>query len=207
MKEEMIKRLIDLEWILFQNTNNEGGRADCQDDHETFYLMRTAQAKSWSEEMVRSWLQDVVAAVGEGRNPVAEKYARMMAYTAPDAYEDLRELLPDVEPEAEAAAQELTRQIVIWAEEAAAKYPHLVSRSRPIHASEDTPAYTSLETYHLGELLTYSAETLELFWDYYEQKQARGENLYLDVLEQTVRLLGYDSLDDAEASADTSKLF
>ena len=52
MSQDAITHLVDLEWDFFQATRNEGGRADCQDDRETFYVMRTGQAMGWSEEMV-----------------------------------------------------------------------------------------------------------------------------------------------------------
>ena len=38
---------------MFQNVDNLGGRADCQDDFETFYIMRRSQYDNWTEEMVR----------------------------------------------------------------------------------------------------------------------------------------------------------
>mgnify|MGYP001049934862 FL=1 len=36
-KQEKIEKLIQMEWEDFQKVNNEGGRASCQDDPETFY--------------------------------------------------------------------------------------------------------------------------------------------------------------------------
>lgn len=35
-KQEKIEKLIQMEWEDFQKVNNEGGRASCQDDPETF---------------------------------------------------------------------------------------------------------------------------------------------------------------------------
>ena len=99
MDRELIQRLVALEWEFFQATRNEGGRAPCQDDRETFWVMRTGQAMGWSEEMAAAWLSDLEAARTAGRNPVMEKYARMMAFTAPEAYAKLAHFLPPVEPE------------------------------------------------------------------------------------------------------------
>ena len=39
-KQEKIEKLIQMEWEDFQKVNNEGGRASCQDDPETFFIMR-----------------------------------------------------------------------------------------------------------------------------------------------------------------------
>ena len=104
MDRELIQRLVALEWEFFQATRNEGGRAPCQDDRETFWVMRTGQAMGWSEEMAAAWLSDLEAARTAGRNPVMEKYARMMAFTAPEAYAKLAHFLPPVEPEMEKLA-------------------------------------------------------------------------------------------------------
>ena len=55
MIPEKIERVGELEWSLFQETHNEGGRASCQDDWETFRVTRAGQAMGWSEEMVAAW--------------------------------------------------------------------------------------------------------------------------------------------------------
>lgn len=198
MDKQKLDALVALEWELFQATQNEGGRAACQDDYETFWVMRTGQAMGWSEEMVSSWLQDLERAQAAQRNPIAEKYARMMAFTAPQAYENLAHLLPPLTPEVEALARSLTVQTVAWAEQAEGLYPYLCAGGRPIHATADSATVTSLETYCYGELLTGSAETLRLFQAYYEEKAGRGENLYIEIQGHTAKLLGYGSLNEAE---------
>ena len=47
-----IEEIIKIEWQMFQNVDNLGGRADCQDDFETFYIMRRSQYDNWSESTV-----------------------------------------------------------------------------------------------------------------------------------------------------------
>lgn len=204
MRQNEIEALVQLEWTLFQQTQNEGGRASYQDDWETFRTMRSGQAMGWSEEMVRAWTRDLEEAKSQGRNLVTEKYARMMAYTAPEAYWALEPDLPPVPEESAALVRKLTDQLVAWAEEAQARYPRLCGSGRPIHAREDGPYTTSLETYHLGELLTLSLPTLLLFERYYREKAERGENLYLEIQTCTAGLLGYPSLEAAERSLEAA---
>ncbi|MDY2738998.1 MAG: DUF4125 family protein [Acidaminococcus sp.] len=37
---KLIQRIIEREWTLFDEVHNIGGRASCQDDRETFFIMR-----------------------------------------------------------------------------------------------------------------------------------------------------------------------
>ena len=50
-----IEEIIKIEWQMFQNVDNLGGRADCQDDFETFYIMRRSQYDNWTAEMVDAY--------------------------------------------------------------------------------------------------------------------------------------------------------
>ena len=38
-KDTLINAVIEMEWQMFDRVNNQGGRADCQDDAWTFYVM------------------------------------------------------------------------------------------------------------------------------------------------------------------------
>ena len=55
-----------------------------------------------------------------------------------------------------------------------------------------------METYYRGELLTYSVETLELYYSYILDCVRAGRNLVRDNLENMVKMYGYSSLEDAE---------
>lgn len=47
-KMKLIQRLIEREWTLFDKVRNIGGRASCQDDRKTFFIMRGSQFLSWN---------------------------------------------------------------------------------------------------------------------------------------------------------------
>ena len=55
-REDKIFKIISIEWDMFQDVNNIGGRASCQDDYETFEIMRRSQYENWTEEMLDIYL-------------------------------------------------------------------------------------------------------------------------------------------------------
>ena len=57
-KKDMIAEIMEIEWDMFQHVQNIGGRASCQDDWETFEIMRLSQYENWTDEMLR--LMDVL---------------------------------------------------------------------------------------------------------------------------------------------------
>ncbi len=197
--EERIKKITEIEWEMFHAVNNVGGKADCQNNFETFHIMRESQLIPWSEKMQLSWLHDLEQARDAGRNLMTEKYAWMMESTAPAEFAMIKDKLPEVDDEAREMVDKLTAMTVKWAEAFREKYPYISHRGRPIHASEDLIYGTSIETYNKGELMTYSKETLKAFCEYYDEKEKNGENLYREIIENTVKLSGFESLDHAEA--------
>ena len=82
-REALIDEVIEREWEQFQYVQNEGGRASCQDDHETFVIMRKSQFMNWTQELLESYRQDLIEAEAAHWNLLTEKYARMMESTAP----------------------------------------------------------------------------------------------------------------------------
>ncbi len=196
--EEKKEALIETEWKAFQAVHNEGGRASCQDDPETFFLMRRSQFHAWPEDLADSYARDLRAAEAEGRNLLAEKYAWMMESTAPEQFERISGLLPELSEEKERLIGLIAGIQVPWMEEYASAYPALASGNRPIHAARDTEFSTSFETYLKGELHTYSEGTLLLYLDFIRGLEREGKNLSLLVMEATVRAYGYKSLEEAE---------
>ena len=55
MKEDLIEKIIAEEWKQFDQVNNEGGRASCQDNWPTFHIMRKSQFDNWNERKVLFW--------------------------------------------------------------------------------------------------------------------------------------------------------
>lgn len=198
MDQQLVDRLVEEEWEFFQQVKGENGRASCQDDWRTFKVMRSSQALAWNDEIVRSLLDDLAQCRAQGRNPMMEKYARMMEFTEPEEYEKIKPLLPKVEECVRALARHLTERMVRWVEEAREEYPFVCDAGRPLHSNEDSDKDTSLETYDYCELQTYGQRTLELLAQRYDEAEAAGENLYLATQESTARQQGYGSLHEAE---------
>ncbi len=197
-RQKLIDSIVEAEWNMFQATNNEGGRADCQNNWNTFQLMRKSQFMAWEEEMLESYLSDLKEGELKGRNLIAEKYARMMESTAPEEYENIKDRLSVIDKDRKAIAEQVIAIQVGWLEDFRKEYPKLSMQTRYIHTSEDTAWDTSAETYLRGELDTYSEQTFIMYCRYVIRLYQEGKNLNRMIVENTVRQYGYRSLEDAE---------
>ncbi|NEG69609.1 DUF4125 family protein [Bifidobacterium choloepi] len=206
-REDLIEAVIRAEWDQFQRTNNEGGRAACQGNWPVFHVMRLSQFATWPDDLLASYLGDLQDADRTGRNLVTEKYARMMASTAPEAYR------AEIAPQLEAAGivldfdgrrrklqERIVRQQVDWADGFRRQYPKLGEAMRVLRTADDSSEQTSFETYLRGELSTYSDATLDKYARFVEGLADRGENLTTKTVLNTALLAGYDSLDAMEAA-------
>lgn len=198
--EEIIAKILPIEWEMFHSTQNIGGQASCQRDREQFEIMRRSQFAGWNEECLKCYLADVEKAWQEGGNLPTLKYAYMMESTSPEEYQAIADTLPPVSEDCMELVKLLTAQTVRWCEEFAAAYPHIAACGRPVHRSADSKFVTSVETYSRGEFMTYGKSTLEALWKHYQVLAAEGRNLHREVIQNEVTQLGYASLDAAEAS-------
>ena len=190
-----------LEWQQFQLTENEGGRANCQGDWQTFHIMRMSQFLTWQLDLQESYRQDLERANSDGRNLITEKYARMMESTAPEIFE--RTIKPYIKPILEPRKSEQEKIIltqVKWADDFRNRYPHLGFAMRVLKTSEDTAENTSFETYLRGELSTYSDDTFAKYQRFVNNLRAENLNLTQMIITNTVRMYGYDSLESAECA-------
>ncbi|WP_288439598.1 DUF4125 family protein [uncultured Bifidobacterium sp.] len=198
---DLVEEVIRREWDQFQRTENEGGRASCQGNWPMFHQMRASQFMTWPEDLLRSYLDDLDEANRVGRNLVTEKYARMMASTAPDEYrERIEPFIPHLSDERIARQERVITVQVAWARDFRGHYPRLGAAMRVLTTAEDTPEDTSFETYLRGELGTYSDRTMALYEAMVEDLQAAGRNLTEQTVANTVRLGGFADLTEAEAA-------
>lgn len=196
---QLAEAITVLEWNAFQNTTNEGGRANCQDNWHTFRIMRMSQFTCWPISLLESYHEDLMRANEQHRNLITEKYAWMMASTDPLTFErNLQPYLPTLSKERQKIQERIIAIQLTWAEAFRAAYPHLAGAMRVLHTTEDTSEVTSFETYLRGELNTYSDNTLGLYAAMIEELRQTARNLTQEIIEQTVHLYGYHSLEEAE---------
>lgn len=197
-KDMLVEEIVKLEWEAFDKTKNEGGRADCQDDWETFHIMRKSQYMTWNEELLESWRHDLEAAKEAGENLITYKYGYMMESTSPQRFAEIKNNMPAVSDEKRAIINQIVAIEVGWMEAFASQYPKLAGNARSIHTSEDNSYNTSAETYLRGELMTYSDKTLILYGRFIADIAKTGKNLNRMTMENTVKMYGYQTLEDAE---------
>ena len=124
-----------------------------------------------------------------------------MEYTDPHYYHEyVADHMPYVPEKNYRLIDEIVEIMVDWGKELAKRYPKLSGAGRPITADGDSTGYTSQETYERGELATYPTELLELYAAYLKELKAQGRSLAVMIQETMVRLYGYKSIDEAEAS-------
>ena len=203
-KDQLVESIVKHEWMQFDDVKNEGGRADCQDNWNTFSIMRRSQYMAWEQELLVSYLKDLIDAEARGWNMITEKYGRMMQSTAPQEYEKLKASFPERTEEHDAIAEAIVAIQEGWMEEFAKKYPHMAGNARLIHTSEDTPYDTSYETYLRGELGTYSDDTLYLYGRFVVGLERQGKNLAYMIMDNTAKLYGYKDVRDAETKLEYS---
>ena len=193
-KDEIILKILEIEWKMFEKVSSIDGNAACQEDPETFRIMRTSQAMSWSEAALESYLRDLEMAQEDGRNLMTEKYARMMASTSPLEFAQIEPSLPSLAPGVPRLIEKIIVIILDWEEDLFRKFPNVVKRGRPLHSPEDSINVTSMETYLRGELATYSRRTLSLYYDHVLKQESENINGSEITLEKTVKQYGYASI-------------
>lgn len=198
-QEALVQQIVKLEFSEFDKVKNEGVRAGCQDDWETFSIMRKSQYLTWPLAMLQQYWSELQAASQRGWNLLTEKYARMMESTAPEEYATLQKELPAISEQKKALCEAIVSIQVSWMEDFAKQYPKLASQARHIHTSEDTAWNTSYETYLRGELLTYSETLLQQYGAWIVQLHRSGKNLAEMTMLNTAAFYHYSSLAEAEA--------
>ena len=194
----LVDAVVTAEWEMFSNVQNVGGKASCQMDPKTFRIMRSSQMDNWDDELLGSYLEDLLNARLEGRNLVTEKYARMMESTFPEEYAQLADSLPPLDPEAMAQVDDIVAAHVSWKEDLDSRFPSLADRGRPLRSRDDRPGWVSMETYLRAELRTYSPKTIALYHRATMERLRKGESEAEQNLLHQVRQYGFEDIESAE---------
>jgi hypothetical protein len=181
-REKLIAKIVELELDMFLAVPSDGIYS-CQQDPDGFGLHRRVQFSIWSEDALQSYLDDLNRAKEDGINLMTIKYARMQDLIA---RENRNPLIAEI----------LTIQYR-WQEEMVRKYPYLMAGARHLPGSDDTAEETAFETYLIGELETYSDDTLALLHRDVIKLKEMGINGSEEIYEHLVKELGYDSIEAA----------
>ncbi len=159
-KDELIKQIISEEYKMFSEVSNIGGRASCQDDFDTFDIMRYAQHGIFTENTLKSYLKDIEDAQKARRNLITEKYSWMMEETDPVWFEEkLRLHLPQVSGRKMRLVESMTITFMNCYEHVKKQYPNMLAWGRNPY---DNQGGASIRLYFSGELKTWSEATLQL---------------------------------------------
>ncbi|MFC1847802.1 DUF4125 family protein [Chloroflexota bacterium] len=173
-REELLKEITDIELRMFLSLQTVYPSA-CQEQPETFRLMRTASFKVLSDETLESYLEDVREALDENRNLMELKYARIDNLIPCLNENPLIDKIVEIEGR--------------WLEELAGRYPHTF-RGRTDY---------SAGIYLRSELETYSDKTLELYHRDVSGAAGEGRNLTEERYRFIFQQAGYESIDDMES--------
>lgn len=173
-----IKEVLALEWAFFDQVKGLEGRAACQDDTRSFFIYRLAQYLAFPFAFVHLVLDDLKRLDAAGRNPVSEKYARMMAVTDPERFRaDWSHVLPAVSPVRACALHEVERALTAFARKAAETSPKAAAHAR---AETSLPQRVSAVDYMLGEVAPYSLRTVWFLRDALDDMARSDVNPILD---------------------------
>lgn len=197
-KEELVDRIVKLEFEAFDKVSNEGGRASCQNNWPTFSIMRKSQYLVWNKDMLIQYLYDFTREYEKGHNLITEKYGRMMESTAPEKYEELKPYFPVISEQKKAIIEQIVALQVAMVEEFGENYPNLAGNARDFHTYEDNYYNTSSETYLRGEISTYSDKMLQLYAGFVVDCVKRQINITKETISNTAVLYGYKDIEEFE---------
>ena len=179
-KSDLIDDVLSIELDMFQRVQaiNEG----CRESPEAFKLTRRSSFETWSEKSLQLYLADLNEALGESRNLMTEKYARIDGSMPFIRFDLVIDDIIEIE--------------LNWRNEMVQKYPHLL-------AEDISGGYTygvlNFEIYLRAELETYSNETLNSFFQDVSEASAERRNLLEETYAMMFQRLGYNSLEEVEA--------
>lgn len=201
---QLIDKLVALEWDSFDKAMEDDMIMGCQDNWETFAVERKCVFMTWNNSMLESYIKDFEDAQKINVNLMTEKYARMLAGTSPEEYEEIQKMLPSIDEKKMAIIEEIVKIQVEFMESFADDYPNIIAGERSIHTFEDNADNISYETYLRAELMTYSDDTLSLYGQYIVGYAKNEKNLIEEIMSNKAKLNGYKSLDEFENNKESN---
>jgi hypothetical protein len=178
--EELLHDIVAIELRMFL-TVQTSGPTTCQEQPETFKLMRRTGFHVLSPETLESYINDLQEAMEENRNLIELKYARIDSLIPPLSDNPLIEKIVEVEGR--------------WLKELEKRYP-LTFRGRADFATG---------VYLRSELETYSDRTLELYYKDVCKALAESKNLTAERYTYLFKQIGYNSIEDVERERGKAK--
>jgi hypothetical protein len=199
-RDDTIAAIVQREWSMFQRVNEGNGlRASCQDNFHFFDIMRSSQFKVWSQDAAEAYLSDLIHAEATGRNLLTEKYVFMMIIDSSSLHEAYFRLVKTPTDRSFILAETILQLLMRQSQDLRMRYPCLGHRGRPLLTGEEGFSVGgSVQTYQMGELLTYSETTLACLFLHIEHLEANGLSTAEMILLNEVRSCGYASLEEAE---------
>ncbi len=195
-KESLIEQIIVYEFDMFSKVQSIDGRASCQDDWNTFHIMRFSQHALFSRETLQSYKEDLKRAREKGRNLIAEKYSYMMEETDKEYFErELRPYLTKVGERQEKLAKAIATVFIVCYEGQSLIYPKLLSSGRSLFGGAGG---VTIPCYFVSELKTYSENTLLQMARDMIRILSTGENPVKQLYSNIVKEYGYPDLETAE---------
>ena len=164
---------IELEMFLDVKTREEDGNAQCQQEPDTFKIMRWMSHSVLSEGTLKSYLEDLIAAKIADRNLMTEKYALM------------ENLIPH--PEENQIIAKIAEIELDWMNELRPKYPNLLQENS-----------STFKNYLICEYETYSDETIDCLMKDINSAIDKKLNLTELRYKNLFKRLGYKSLEALE---------
>ena len=98
-----------------------------------------------------------------------------------------------------ALANEICNEMIAQTVPLYEEFPLIARYGRPLFSDADKYGFTSIQTYQIGELLTYSKKTLELLKQHLFTMKAEGRNMAREMVAHSICSCGFSSLEEAEA--------
>lgn len=189
MTHTLVTHVLDCEWALFTQVRGAGS-APCQSAPDSFRAIRGSLFELWTAEMLAAYLETLERAVAQGRNPLAEKYARMDGLIPPLTDDPLIPAIVAIEER--------------WQAELQARFPALYRRC--CRSRAPTGDGREFSVYLRCELETYGERTVQLYYDNVARAEAAGLNLAIEALDRLIVHSGYADLEQAERMLATQAL-